>query len=129
MNNVLINDERDNQTLLERKKEIVKFNPEYEQIEDNKESKNQGCYIATSVYGCYDCPQVWTLRRFRDYTLAKIWYGRLFISAYYAISPYLVKWFGHTRWFKNIWIKSLDQTVALLNSKGVSDAPYEDRKG
>ena len=86
-------------------------------------------YIATSVYGSYDCPQVWTLRRFRDYTLAKIWYGRLFISAYYAISPYLVKWFGHTRWFKNIWIKSLDQTVALLNSKGVSDAPYEDRKG
>ena len=23
-----------------------------------------GCYIATAVYGSYDCPQVWTLQRF-----------------------------------------------------------------
>ena len=50
--------------------------------------------------GSYDCPQVWTLRRFRDYTLAETWYGRTFIRTYYAISPTLVKWFGHTEWFK-----------------------------
>ena len=30
-----------------------------------------GCYVATCVYGSYDCPQVWTLRRFRDNTLAE----------------------------------------------------------
>lgn len=41
-----------------------------------------GCYIATCVYGSYDCPQVWTLRRFRDYTLDETWYGRLFIRCY-----------------------------------------------
>lgn len=64
---------------------------------------NNGCYIATAVYGSYDCPQVWTLRRFRDYTLAKTWYGRAFIKTYYAISPTLVKWFGHTKWFKSMW--------------------------
>ena len=29
-----------------------------------------GCYVATAVYGSYDCPEVWTLRRYRDYTLA-----------------------------------------------------------
>lgn len=29
-------------------------------------SSNNGCYIATCVYGSYDCPQVWILRRFRD---------------------------------------------------------------
>ena len=51
-----------------------------------------GCYVATAVYGSYDCPQVWTLRRFRDHTLAASWYGRSFIRAYYAISPTLVKW-------------------------------------
>ncbi len=34
---------------------------------------NKGCYIATCVYGSYDCPQVWTLRRFRDYTLDETW--------------------------------------------------------
>jgi hypothetical protein len=46
-----------------------------------------GCYVATAVYGSYDCPQVWTLRRYRDNQLAKTWYGRLFIHTYYAISP------------------------------------------
>ena len=55
-----------------------------------------GCYIATAVYGSYDCPQVWTLRRFRDHTLAASWYGRTFLHAYYAVSPTLVKWFGRT---------------------------------
>ena len=63
-------------------------------------SSNSGCYIATCVYGSYDCPQVWTLRRFRDDTLDATWYGRLFIRCYYAISPTLVKWFGNTTWFK-----------------------------
>ena len=27
-------------------------------------SSSGGCYVATAVYGSYDCPQVWTLRRF-----------------------------------------------------------------
>lgn len=62
-----------------------------------------GCYIATAVYGSYDCPQVWTLRRFRDHTLAASWYGRTFLHAYYAVSPTLVKWFGRTAWFQKLW--------------------------
>lgn len=86
------------------------------------------CYIATAVYGSYDCPQVWTLRRFRDNTLAATWYGRAFIRTYYAISPMLVKWFGHTRWFKKLWKGRLDHMVKRLNASGVDNAPYEDRK-
>lgn len=86
-----------------------------------------GCYVATAVYGSYDCPQVWTLRRYRDYTLAETWYGRAFIHAYYAISPTLVKWFGHTDWFKKMWKGKLDRMVASLNAQGVEDTPYEDR--
>ena len=31
----------------------------------------KGCYIATSIYGSYDCLEVWTLRRYRDYKLSK----------------------------------------------------------
>ena len=86
-----------------------------------------GCYVATAVYGSYDCPQVWTLRRFRDYTLAETWYGRAFIRTYYAISPTLVKWFGHTEWFKKMWKGKLDRMVANLNAEGVENTPYEDR--
>ena len=87
-----------------------------------------GCYVATAVYGSYDCPQVWTLRRYRDYTLAETLLGRLFILLYYAISPTLVKWFGETQWFKNMWKPKLDRMVKRLNEEGVSDTPYQDRQ-
>ncbi len=89
--------------------------------------KKSGCYVATAVYGSYDCPQVWTLRRFRDYTLAATWYGRAFIRTYYAISPTLVKCFGHTEWFKKMWKGKLDRMVANLKADGVEDTPYEDK--
>ncbi len=90
-------------------------------------SQQRGCYVATAVYGSYDCPQVWTLRRFRDHTLAETWYGRAFIRTYYAVSPTLVKWFGHTEWFKKIWRGKLDCMVAKLQSEGIESTPYEDK--
>ncbi|MEY8338202.1 tetratricopeptide repeat protein [Lachnospiraceae bacterium 62-35] len=89
--------------------------------------KINGCYIATCVYGSYDCPQVWTLRRFRDCTLDETWYGRLFIRCYYAISPILVKWLGEAAWFRTFWKANLDKLVADLNSKGVEDTYYNDK--
>ena len=91
-------------------------------------SSSGGCYIATCVYGSYDCPEVWTLRRYRDYTLAETWYGRAFIKTYYAISPTLVKWFGHTEWFKKMWQGKLDRMVANLQANGVESTPYEDKE-
>ena len=89
-------------------------------------NSNQGCYVATCVYGSYDCPQVWTLRRFRDYSLAKSFFGRAFIRLYYAVSPTIVKWFGDTQWFKNMWQGTLDRMVYKLNAQGVEDTPYKD---
>ena len=87
-----------------------------------------GCYIATCVYGSYDCPQVWTLRRYRDNILSKTWYGKAFIHTYYAISPTLVKWFGHTNWFKKLWVGTLNKMVENLQSNGVESTPYEDKR-
>ena len=98
---------------------VRKYDPSYQM----PEIKTGGCYVATAVYGSYDCPQVWTLRRFRDCTLAETWYGRTFIRAYYAISPTLVKWFGSTEWFKNLWRPTLDRMVVMLNKSGVADTP------
>lgn len=86
-----------------------------------------GCYIATAVYGSYDCPEVWTLRRFRDYSLAESWYGRLFIRIYYAVSPTLVKWFGKATWFKRIWKDKLDNMVQRLQNEGYENTPYNDK--
>ncbi len=86
-----------------------------------------GCYVATCVYGSYDCPEVWTLRRFRDDTLASSWYGRAFIHAYYAVSPTIVKWFGGTSRFKTFWKHRLDRLVDRLHEQGVESTPYDDR--
>ncbi len=94
----------------------------------SKDFKNSGgCYVATCVYGSYDCPEVWTLRRFRDNTLATTWYGKAFIRIYYAISPTLVRWFGETSWFKKVWRRKLDCMVANLNAEGIENTPYEDK--
>lgn len=113
-------------------KQIKEAHPDLRYLDElimkNTEMKKAGCYVATAVYGSYDCPQVWTLRRYRDYTLAETWYGRLFIKTYYAISPTLVKWFGHTNWFKKMWKGKLDRMVQNLNANGVEDTPYQDRE-
>lgn len=95
---------------------------------DTNNIKSGGCYIATAIYGSYDCPQVWTLRRYRDYTLAETWYGRAFIKTYYAISPTLVKWFGNTTWFKKMWQGKLDRMIVNLQKKGFESTPYIDKE-
>ena len=112
-----------------------RFNPFFNNIRNvslssNNSSSNSsgGCYVATAVYGSYDCAAVWTLRRFRDQTLAGTWYGRSFIKIYYAISPSLVKWLGKTDWFKKMWKNPLDILVMKLQKKGIEATPYDDRK-
>lgn len=91
-------------------------------------SSNNGCYIATAVYGSYDCPQVWTLRRYRDNVLRKNIFGRMFIKIYYFLSPKFIK----TKFFSKPiqkftkWI--LDRKVKKLNLKGFKDTPYNDIK-
>lgn len=114
---------------------VKQYDPNYGVNSDNKSNGSNnsgnssgGCYVATCVYGSYDCPQVWTLRRYRDDTLGSTWYGRLFIRTYYAISPTLVKWFGKTNWFKKLWKGKLDRMVAKLQNNGVEDTPYEDKE-
>lgn len=92
-----------------------------------KDSNKGNCYVATAVYGSYDCPEVWTLRRYRDYSLAETWSGRAFINTYYAISPTIVKWFGNTNWFRRFWKSKLDKKVAKLNDRGFERTPYLDK--
>lgn len=99
--------------------------PELPSVEFVNFPKN-GCYVATAVYGSYDCPQVWTLRRYRDYTLAQTWYGRAFIRMYYAVSPTIVNFFGNTVWFNKIWRKNLDKKVKKLQKRGFESTPYKD---
>jgi hypothetical protein len=60
------------------------------QIKEAMKKGSSACYIATMAYGNYEHPQVLTLREYRDNKLSRSILGRVFIKAYYAISPYIV---------------------------------------
>ena len=96
----------------------------YNSVKNN--SKKQGCYIATCIYGSYDSPEVWVLRRFRDNYLNNYVLGRLFISLYYLISTRVIEIFGKYNVFKNINRIWLDKLVSYLKSIGYSSKPYKD---
>ena len=89
--------------------------------------KKNGCYVATCVYGSYDCPEVWVLRRYRDNILDKNFFGRLFIFIYYALSPILVKLFGKQNWFVCSCRAVLNKIVNKLTRKGIESTPYSDK--
>jgi hypothetical protein len=88
----------------------------------------EGCYIATAVYGSYDCPEVWTLRRFRDHILRRTVPGRAFVKLYYAVSPSLVRRYGRVDWLRAAVRRPLDRLIARLRAGGMSDQPYQDGK-
>jgi len=90
------------------------------------QTQKSGCYIATAVYGSYDCQEVYVLRRYRDTILANTWYGRSFVKIYYACSPTVVKLFGNTRVFNSFLKVKLDKMVSHLQAKGFDHTPYKD---
>lgn len=106
----------------------VKYNIDrYGNIEGPMDyTPSKGCYVATCVYGSYDCPEVWTLRRFRDDILSESAFGRLFIKCYYAVSPTAVRLFGNYKWFHKLLKTPLDKLVNKLNSNGVENTQYYD---
>jgi uncharacterized protein (TIGR02145 family) len=86
---------------------------------NSSSASSSGCYIATAVYGSYDCPEVWTLRRFRDNELSNLWLGRCFIRIYYAVSPKIVELFGNKKWFSKLWKPIIDKIVRKLQKENV----------
>ena len=123
-------DQEDKRRQEAKRQEEAKRQQEVKRQEEAKRreaEQKSGCYIATAVYGSYDCPEVWTLRRFRDNTLDRTWYGRAFIRTYYAVSPTLVRWFGKDSWFQALFRPMLDRLVDRLRQDGVEDTAYQDK--
>ena len=114
-----VRDKRQRQTRQSLKRTFRSFS-------GGKRRKKNGCYVATCVYGSYDCPEVWVLRRYRDNVLEKTIIGRLFVSTYYFISPSVVNLWGNNRTVRNVWKKALDHMVIYLKNKGFKDNPYKD---
>ena len=80
-------------------------------------AKEEGCYIATAVYGSYDAPQVMTLRRFRDDTLRNSAFGRWFIRTYYRLSPPITEKLKNAKLINSLVRSLLEKWVARLNKK------------
>jgi len=93
---------------------------------ESRTGNGGGCYVATSVYGSYDCPEVRVLRRWRDTKLARTRRGRSAIRVYYALSPHFVRAFGEKDWFIRITKRPLDRFVSRLTEQGFSGTPYRD---
>jgi len=112
----------DKNNLKEVETKIRRYNPNY-RAPNNVQSS---CYIATAVYGSYDCPEVWVLRRFRDYSLKQTTPGRAFIKAYYAVSPRLVRRFGRSEGFSKLFRAPLDRLIYALQKRGYASSRYCD---
>lgn len=91
-------------------------------------ARSGGCYVATAVYGSYDCPEVWVLRRWRDTYLTSSTIGRQFIRLYYRTSPGVVRAVGDHPWFTGVVRRSLNRFVGRLRASGYSALPYSDRQ-
>lgn len=120
----LIGNKNQNRVIINQYVDKIKANdPSYKQP---SKKRGRGCYVATSVYGSYDCPEVWTLRRFRDNILSNHILGRAFIKSYYATSPTLVKYLGDKKIFNMIFEPILNKFVKKLNEKGIESTYYVD---
>ena len=62
---------------------------------------DEGCFIATAAFGYYSAPQVQWLRDFRDQHLKRYPLGRLFVDAYYSLSPALADIIKQTEWLRD----------------------------
>lgn len=122
---ILLNNKETSLTYIEKATNKIKeFDHSYEPQQTN--NNTGGCYIATSVYGSYNCSSVWTLRRYRDICLKKTWYGKTFIYFYYFISPKLVKIFGNIKLIKEPAKIILDKIVKKLQDSGIKSTFYID---
>ncbi len=53
---------------------------------------NTNCFIATAAYGSSFADELTVLRDFRDQILIPTKIGKLFVKAYYTVSPTIAKW-------------------------------------
>lgn len=72
------------------------------------------CFIATAVYGDVMAPEVVSLREFRDSVLKSSLMGRLFIAAYYKVSPPIANWLTTQPRTSRMVRTVLDRIVAAI---------------
>ncbi len=94
--------------------EAIRIDPKMEQmvmvlkmekyLGDNPQTqqKNEGCFIATAIYGSPESPEIQILREFRDEKLSKTTFGRSVVDWYYRLSPPIADYLFKKTLLKNI---------------------------
>ena len=73
--------------------------------------------MATAVYGSYEHPAVFVLRRYRDECLAGCRAGRTFIRIYYKVGPVLAPLVGQCEYMKGLCRCILDKVVCRIDQR------------
>jgi hypothetical protein len=71
-----------------------------------KQTKSEGCFVATFAYNSYEHTDVLILRKFRDNILLKTENGKGFVEIYYKHSPKIVEFLNSAR-FPKILIRTI----------------------
>ncbi len=82
------------------------------EVIDKEESPR--CFIATAAYGSASIYEVQVLRNFRDDFLENNFFGRIFISIYYKVSPPIARFIEGKEFLKKILRKALNPIVRLI---------------
>lgn len=93
---------------------INKIESDRKENETKKNNDNGACYIATAVYGDYNCPEVKVLRNFRDNYLLKYKVGKAFVNYYYKYSPNLVRKLKKYNTINRLVKRILSKVIRLL---------------
>lgn len=76
--------------------------------------RRSGCFVATVAYGDEDILEVELLRRFRDRYLAHTVTGRVFITSYYWLGPYVAAVVECVPLFRSLARRTLDLVVVVI---------------
>lgn len=79
-----------------------------------EKERKPNCFIATAAYGSGSVEEVMILRNFRDTRLRNNFFGEIFISFYYKISPGIANYIKNKKFLKIIVRKSLNPIVRLI---------------
>lgn len=79
----------------------------------DKEEKPK-CFIATAAYGTPYAQEIYILRRWRDNTLNRNLFGKIFVKFYYTVSPPIADYIRNKKILKKSVRSIIDVFIKLL---------------
>lgn len=88
----------------------------------SKQSKSEGCFVATFAYGSYEHRDVQILREYRDEKLLRSDFGKYVVKIYYRYSPKLVRLLNQI-YFPAVIIKIILKNTIVRKLRNSAEKP------